>query len=179
MLEKWRKKRGKSIIQESSSTSMELTIVKNLCIHWLRSKKESWDILDILLLSRKEKSRWVLDEPKTRRVKRVGVCTCDRLPTTCLQKCPEETINKTELHPNDTSKLITSSQMRQAQLLTGRLSSGDVPDETFLVNIYDFWETKKNKKHLKYKHSIIDPRFVYPSFQRTHLNTVSMSIHPY
>lgn len=100
----------------STVSSMELTIVENfasgISTEWggMRSWRKNGEILDILLLSRKEKSRWLLEELKTGRVKRVGVCTCDRLPTTCLQTCPEETINKTILHAKELDS--ASSQVK-------------------------------------------------------------------
>lgn len=82
------------------------------CSRVLTEKKgvKKGELLDNLLLSGKEKSGWVLEELQTGRVRESGsLYLCDRLPTTCLQTCPEETINKSALHSNHTWDWITNN----------------------------------------------------------------------
>ncbi len=129
-------------------TSVELGYSEKCCLwciatEWggVGSKRESWEICCCLVGRRKAGGCW----KSWRRggLRRVGVCTCDRLPTTCLQTCPEETINKNctpfkcHLKAGFTNN-DNISQTRQTPVKTGGLWGGNVPAETLPLNINNF-----------------------------------------
>lgn len=115
-----KQKQRRSIFNSSQvHTSSTVEEVCYSATEWGAVGGEKKDILAFLLLHRnEEKAGGCWKSGTLGGLKRVGVCACNRLPTTCLQTCPGETINKTN---------TLAKKYKQVEILKWTLTRRDIP----------------------------------------------------